>query len=63
MNLRQTYSISSSRRILKEGKKHEGWTNEKSYLQSTIDGASPVYGIRATWRGVLRSVVDAKKYK
>ena len=44
--------------ILKRAK-HEGWTNEKVLYEYNRLVASPVYGVRATWRG-LAGVVDAK---
>lgn len=44
--------------ILKKAK-HEGWTNERVIYEYNRLVASPVYGIRATWRG-LAGVVDAK---
>ena len=44
--------------ILKRAKQ-EGWTNEKVLYEYNRLVASPVYGVRATWRG-LAGVVDAK---
>ena len=44
--------------ILKRAKQ-EGWTNEKVIYEYNRLVASPVYGVRATWRG-LAGVVDAK---
>ena len=44
--------------ILKRAK-HEGWTNEKVLYEYNRLVASPVYGVRATWRG-LAGVVDAQ---
>ena len=44
--------------ILKKAKQ-EGWTNEKVIYEYNRLVASPVYGVRATWRG-LAGVVDAK---
>ena len=44
--------------ILKKAK-HEGWTNEKVLYEYNRLVASPVYGVRATWRG-LAGVVDAQ---
>lgn len=44
--------------ILKKAKQ-EGWTNEKVIYEYNRLVASPVYGVRATWRG-LAGVVDAQ---
>ena len=44
--------------ILKKTKQ-EGWTNEKVLYEYNRLVASPVYGVRATWRG-LAGIVDAK---
>ena len=44
--------------ILKRAKQ-EGWTNEKVLYEYNRLVASPVYGVRATWRG-LAGVVDAQ---
>jgi len=44
--------------ILKKAEQ-EGWTNEKVIYEYNRLVASPVYGVRATWRG-LAGVVDAK---